>query len=83
MRVVVFSANPEQLHRGDTPWVHDSAARAGHGHAARGHSPRHRAAAQAARTGGLQRQLAPQGRAQRKPGRAPAARPPDSLKRVF
>jgi len=62
---VVLSANPEQLHRGDPPRLDDSAAREGHGHAARGHPARHRAAAQAARAGGLQGQLAPQGRPQR------------------
>lgn len=70
MGFVVLSANTEQLHRGDTPRLHHTAPRQGHRHAARGHPPCHRAAAQAAGTGGLQGQLAPQGRPQCKPSRA-------------
>lgn len=71
----VLAANPEQLHRGDPPRLHDPAHREGNGHAARGHPPRHREAAQAAGPGGLPGQLAAAGRPQCKRHRgAPAGR---------
>lgn len=58
----LLAADTEQLHRGHPPRLRDAAPRPGHGHAACGHPARHRAAAAAARAGGLQGQLAPQGR---------------------
>lgn len=58
----LLAADTEQLHRGHSPRLRNAAPRPGHRHAACGHPARHRAAAAAARAGGLQGQLAPQGR---------------------